>query len=106
MSFVLQKTVRMYPFQIHSIALSTFASLIGPFGGFFASGFKRAFKIKVRMEKVVDILGRKHAVGAATRCSPGAPRGGRGREVCSVTDKMLEQDLVFFLTKRKETLRF
>uniref|UniRef100_A0A8C3DAQ3 Phosphatidate cytidylyltransferase n=1 Tax=Corvus moneduloides TaxID=1196302 RepID=A0A8C3DAQ3_CORMO len=40
------KTVRMYPFQIHSIALSTFASLIGPFGGFFASGFKRAFKIK------------------------------------------------------------
>ncbi|KAG9353752.1 hypothetical protein JZ751_011874 [Albula glossodonta] len=40
------KTVNMYPFQIHSIALSTFASLIGPFGGFFASGFKRAFKIK------------------------------------------------------------
>jgi hypothetical protein len=24
-----------------------FASVIGPFGGFFASGFKRAFKIKV-----------------------------------------------------------
>uniref|UniRef100_F6VXA8 Phosphatidate cytidylyltransferase n=1 Tax=Ornithorhynchus anatinus TaxID=9258 RepID=F6VXA8_ORNAN len=40
------ETVRLYPFQIHSIALSTFASLIGPFGGFFASGFKRAFKIK------------------------------------------------------------
>ncbi|KAJ8261301.1 hypothetical protein COCON_G00170240 [Conger conger] len=40
------KTVNMYPFQVHSIALSTFASLIGPFGGFFASGFKRAFKIK------------------------------------------------------------
>ncbi|CAN0434243.1 phosphatidate cytidylyltransferase 2 [Lampetra fluviatilis] len=40
------KTVRLYPFQIHSIALSTFASLMGPFGGFFASGFKRAFKIK------------------------------------------------------------
>ncbi|XP_007895150.1 phosphatidate cytidylyltransferase 1 [Callorhinchus milii] len=40
------KTVHLYPFQIHSIALSTFASLIGPFGGFFASGFKRAFKIK------------------------------------------------------------
>ncbi|XP_073493213.1 phosphatidate cytidylyltransferase 1 [Phyllobates terribilis] len=39
-------TVRLYPFQIHSIALSTFGSLIGPFGGFFASGFKRAFKIK------------------------------------------------------------
>ncbi|KAG9333056.1 hypothetical protein JZ751_013841, partial [Albula glossodonta] len=40
------KTVRMYPFQIHSIALSAFASIMGPFGGFFASGFKRAFKIK------------------------------------------------------------
>uniref|UniRef100_A0A8C9VVZ9 Phosphatidate cytidylyltransferase n=1 Tax=Scleropages formosus TaxID=113540 RepID=A0A8C9VVZ9_SCLFO len=38
--------VRMYPFQIHSIALSAFASIVGPFGGFFASGFKRAFKIK------------------------------------------------------------
>uniref|UniRef100_A0A8C1NLR7 Phosphatidate cytidylyltransferase n=1 Tax=Cyprinus carpio TaxID=7962 RepID=A0A8C1NLR7_CYPCA len=43
---VQNKTVNLYPFQIHSIALSTFASLIGPFGGFFASGFKRAFKIK------------------------------------------------------------
>lgn len=40
------KSVKLYPFQVHSIALSTFASLIGPFGGFFASGFKRAFKIK------------------------------------------------------------
>ncbi|KAF2984308.1 hypothetical protein EK904_000696 [Melospiza melodia maxima] len=40
------ETVNMYPFQLHSFALSTFASLIGPFGGFFASGFKRAFKIK------------------------------------------------------------
>uniref|UniRef100_A0A8C7DFE6 Phosphatidate cytidylyltransferase n=4 Tax=Salmoninae TaxID=504568 RepID=A0A8C7DFE6_ONCKI len=39
-------TVRLYPFQIHSISLSAFASLMGPFGGFFASGFKRAFKIK------------------------------------------------------------
>ncbi|XP_038256774.1 phosphatidate cytidylyltransferase 1 isoform X2 [Dermochelys coriacea] len=43
---LIKETVNMYPFQIHSIALSTFASLIGPFGGFFASGFKRAFKIK------------------------------------------------------------
>lgn len=42
-----QTTVRLYPFQIHSIALSSFASIVGPFGGFFASGFKRAFKIKV-----------------------------------------------------------
>ncbi|KAI8429232.1 hypothetical protein MSG28_007754 [Choristoneura fumiferana] len=36
----------MYPFMIHSLALSIFSSVIGPFGGFFASGFKRAFKIK------------------------------------------------------------
>lgn len=43
-----QKTVNLYPFQIHSIFLSSFGSLIGPFGGFFASGFKRAFKIKVK----------------------------------------------------------
>jgi len=36
----------MYPFVWHSLALSLFSSIIGPFGGFFASGFKRAFKIK------------------------------------------------------------
>uniref|UniRef100_A0A8C6P0V2 Phosphatidate cytidylyltransferase n=1 Tax=Nothobranchius furzeri TaxID=105023 RepID=A0A8C6P0V2_NOTFU len=40
------ETVNLYPFAIHSVFLSSFASLIGPFGGFFASGFKRAFKIK------------------------------------------------------------
>lgn len=36
----------MYPFMLHSLSLSVFSSVIGPFGGFFASGFKRAFKIK------------------------------------------------------------
>ncbi|CAD5119705.1 DgyrCDS8296 [Dimorphilus gyrociliatus] len=40
------ETVKMYPFMLHSISFSIFASIIGPFGGFFASGFKRAFKIK------------------------------------------------------------
>lgn len=40
------QTVTMYPFMIHSLSLSIFSSVIGPFGGFFASGFKRAFKIK------------------------------------------------------------
>jgi phosphatidate cytidylyltransferase len=39
--------INIYPFMIHSLALSIFSSVIGPFGGFFASGFKRAFKIKV-----------------------------------------------------------
>ncbi|WFD30226.1 phosphatidate cytidylyltransferase [Malassezia sp. CBS 17886] len=34
------------PFQCHALAMAAFASLIAPFGGFFASGFKRAFKIK------------------------------------------------------------
>lgn len=32
--------------QVHAVALSLFASVVAPFGGFFASGFKRAFKIK------------------------------------------------------------
>lgn len=36
----------MYPFVLHSLSLALFSSIIGPFGGFFASGFKRAFKIK------------------------------------------------------------
>lgn len=36
----------VHPFQIHALVFSIFASTIGPFGGFFASGFKRAFKIK------------------------------------------------------------
>ncbi|KAI1092219.1 phosphatidate cytidylyltransferase [Rostrohypoxylon terebratum] len=34
------------PMQFHSIILASFASLIAPFGGFFASGLKRTFKIK------------------------------------------------------------
>uniref|UniRef100_A0A1L8DY27 Phosphatidate cytidylyltransferase n=2 Tax=Nyssomyia neivai TaxID=330878 RepID=A0A1L8DY27_9DIPT len=43
---ILGKTITMYPFMLHSLSLSIFSSVIGPFGGFFASGFKRAFKIK------------------------------------------------------------
>ena len=34
------------PMQFHAVALGLFASAIAPFGGFFASGFKRGFKIK------------------------------------------------------------
>jgi len=41
-----EPTVMLQPFLGHSIVLALFASIIGPFGGFFASGFKRAFKIK------------------------------------------------------------
>jgi phosphatidate cytidylyltransferase len=40
------KRISMPPFQVHSAAFALFGSTIGPFGGFFASGFKRAFKIK------------------------------------------------------------
>lgn len=43
----------MPPFVLHSLSLSIFSSVIGPFGGFFASGFKRAFKIKVNISNNV-----------------------------------------------------
>lgn len=39
-------TIHCSMFMVHSLALATFASAVAPFGGFFASGFKRAFKIK------------------------------------------------------------
>jgi len=39
-------TLTIQPFLLHSLSMSVFSSVIGPFGGFFASGFKRAFKIK------------------------------------------------------------
>ncbi|EGD75054.1 phosphatidate cytidylyltransferase [Salpingoeca rosetta] len=39
-------TVLLRPAVLHTVALAVFASLIAPFGGFFASGLKRAFKIK------------------------------------------------------------
>jgi phosphatidate cytidylyltransferase len=38
--------VNIAPVQLHSIVFAAFASLIAPFGGFFASGLKRAFKLK------------------------------------------------------------
>jgi phosphatidate cytidylyltransferase len=44
--YIYSRPIYMHPFQVHALALSIFASTIGPFGGFFASGFKRAFKIK------------------------------------------------------------
>lgn len=36
----------MSEMQLHSLFLASVASLVAPFGGFFASGFKRAFRIK------------------------------------------------------------
>uniref|UniRef100_A0A5B6Z9F7 Phosphatidate cytidylyltransferase n=2 Tax=Davidia involucrata TaxID=16924 RepID=A0A5B6Z9F7_DAVIN len=40
------REVLVLPVQWHALCLGLFASIIAPFGGFFASGFKRAFKIK------------------------------------------------------------
>lgn len=38
--------VMIAPVQLHGIVMACFASLVAPFGGFFASAVKRAFKIK------------------------------------------------------------
>jgi len=43
---LLPATVTFKPIHLHVLVLGTFASLIAPFGGFFASGLKRTFKIK------------------------------------------------------------
>jgi Cytidylyltransferase family len=44
--FPIPNSVTVAPIQFHILVLATFASLIAPFGGFFASGLKRAFQIK------------------------------------------------------------
>jgi len=36
----------LYPIQIHGLAFGLFASLVAPFGGFFASAIKRAYRKK------------------------------------------------------------
>ena len=38
--------VTLKPVQLHAMAFSAFSSLFAPFGGFFASGLKRAFNLK------------------------------------------------------------
>lgn len=45
-AYVGRSTITFKPLYIHSAVIATFASLIAPFGGFFASGLKRAFGIK------------------------------------------------------------
>jgi len=39
-------TIPYAPYQFHLLVMACFASLVAPFGGFFASAFKRAFDIK------------------------------------------------------------
>ncbi|KAK9313833.1 phosphatidate cytidylyltransferase [Lipomyces starkeyi] len=43
---VYQTTYEIEPIHYHVIIMATFASLMAPFGGFFASGLKRTFNIK------------------------------------------------------------
>jgi len=38
-------TVNLLPMQLHALSLGLFASIVAPFGGFFASGIKRAYKL-------------------------------------------------------------
>lgn len=42
----LPRSVSIAPMQFHILVFATFASLIAPFGGFFASGLKRTFNVK------------------------------------------------------------
>ena len=46
LSTLYPSTFHIAPMQFHILVFATFASLIAPFGGFFASGLKRTFKIK------------------------------------------------------------
>jgi phosphatidate cytidylyltransferase len=43
---VLPEGYTIMPLQLHAVSLALFAALIAPFGGFFASGFKRALRVK------------------------------------------------------------
>ncbi|KNC50923.1 phosphatidate cytidylyltransferase [Thecamonas trahens ATCC 50062] len=43
---VVGTAVVLIPVQLHGLALAFFASVIAPFGGFFASGVKRAYNLK------------------------------------------------------------
>ncbi|KAK4531470.1 hypothetical protein CCYA_CCYA08G2327 [Cyanidiococcus yangmingshanensis] len=44
--FLGRQVILMSPMLIHGVVLAAFASIVGPFGGFFASGVKRAFRVK------------------------------------------------------------
>jgi phosphatidate cytidylyltransferase len=44
---MLTQTITIEPFVLqHTLCIGLFVSFVGPFGGFFASGFKRAYQIK------------------------------------------------------------
>ena len=43
----LPQQMEIIPFQLHALVFAFFASLVAPFGGFLASGIKRAYQVKV-----------------------------------------------------------
>jgi hypothetical protein len=43
---LLRDSLSVSEMQLHAVSFAVFASVVAPFGGFFASGFKRAFRIK------------------------------------------------------------
>jgi CDP-diglyceride synthetase len=49
-------TITLYPIVFHALAMSVFSSVIAPFGGFFASGLKRAFLIKACVSFLTSIV--------------------------------------------------
>uniref|UniRef100_K3X184 Phosphatidate cytidylyltransferase n=1 Tax=Globisporangium ultimum (strain ATCC 200006 / CBS 805.95 / DAOM BR144) TaxID=431595 RepID=K3X184_GLOUD len=44
--YIGRSQIAYYPIQIHSICFATFASVISPFGGFYASAIKRTYGLK------------------------------------------------------------
>lgn len=40
------ESVTLLPVQLHALWIGLFASVVAPFGGFFASGIKRAYKVR------------------------------------------------------------
>ncbi len=95
LQFGLKPTITVYPFFIHAFFMSIFASVIGPFGGFFASGFKRAFKIKV----VISLPALGISFGMCVLCVSGlwryhpGPRRNHGPIRLSVSHGHLRQRL-------------
>lgn len=87
------KVVYVASIQIHAIMFALFASLIAPFGGFFASGVKRAFKIKDFSETIpghgglTDRMDCQFIMGVFTSLYVGSFVGGEVVDVHNVMEK-------------------